>query len=131
MRKILLGNKRIYFNNKIGIILLNLMGLNWSYVTYILGICGLDFNTYIKNIPFSFLICLNNLLKLNYVILNILFKQYHARLRLKKQLGSYRGLRLKFGLPVRGQRTHSNAKTAKLQKKGSFANNNNKKGKKK
>jgi ribosomal protein S13 len=46
-------------------------------------------------------------------------------------LGSYRGLRLKFGLPVRGQRTHSNAKTAKLQKKGSFANNNNKKGKKK
>jgi small subunit ribosomal protein S13 len=31
---------------------------------------------------------------------------------------SYRGLRILQGLPVRGQRTHSNAKSAKKHKKG-------------
>jgi small subunit ribosomal protein S13 len=32
--------------------------------------------------------------------------------KILSQIASYRGIRLKKGLPVRGQRTHSNAKTA-------------------
>jgi small subunit ribosomal protein S13 len=34
-----------------------------------------------------------------------------------KQIGSYRGLRHNTGLPLRGQRTHSNAKIARKQNK--------------
>jgi small subunit ribosomal protein S13 len=33
-------------------------------------------------------------------------------------LGSYRGLRHRRGLPVRGQRTHTNARTRKGPKRG-------------
>jgi small subunit ribosomal protein S13 len=36
-------------------------------------------------------------------------------------LGSYRGLRHRKGLPVRGQRTHTNARTRKGPRKGAVA----------
>ena len=37
-------------------------------------------------------------------------------------LGCYRGLRHRRGLPVRGQRTHTNARTRKGPRKGTVAN---------
>ena len=37
-------------------------------------------------------------------------------------LGCYRGLRHRKGLPVRGQRTHTNARTRKGPRKGTVAN---------
>jgi small subunit ribosomal protein S13 len=44
-------------------------------------------------------------------------------------INSYRGIRKKKGLPVRGQRTHTNAKTArKKKKKNVFIKNKIKKG---
>jgi small subunit ribosomal protein S13 len=36
------------------------------------------------------------------------------------EIGSYRGLRHKRGLPVRGQRTHTNARTRKGPKPGAI-----------
>jgi small subunit ribosomal protein S13 len=38
------------------------------------------------------------------------------------EMGSYRGLRHRRGLPVRGQRTHTNARTRKGPRKGTVAN---------
>jgi small subunit ribosomal protein S13 len=37
-------------------------------------------------------------------------------------MGSYRGLRHRRGLPVRGQRTHTNARTRKGPRRGTVAN---------
>ena len=37
------------------------------------------------------------------------------------EMGSYRGLRHRRGLPVRGQRTHTNARTRKGPRKGAVA----------
>ena len=37
------------------------------------------------------------------------------------EMGSYRGLRHRRGLPVRGQRTHTNARTRKGPRKGTVA----------
>ena len=37
-------------------------------------------------------------------------------------IGSYRGFRHRRGLPVRGQRTHTNARTRKGPRKGTIAN---------
>ena len=39
-------------------------------------------------------------------------------------IGSYRGHRHRRGLPVRGQRTHTNARTRKGPRKGTVANKN-------
>ena len=38
------------------------------------------------------------------------------------EIGSYRGLRHRRNLPVRGQRTHTNARTCKGPRKGTVAN---------
>jgi len=38
------------------------------------------------------------------------------------EIGSYRGFRHRRNLPVRGQRTHTNARTRKGQRKGTVAN---------
>jgi len=56
-------------------------------------------------------------------IQNIIFKDYKVEGDLRKdismnikrlmEIGSYRGLRHRRGLPVRGQRTHTNARTRK------------------
>ena len=38
------------------------------------------------------------------------------------EMGSYRGLRHRRGLPARGQRTHTNARTRKGPRKGTVTN---------
>ena len=38
------------------------------------------------------------------------------------EMGAYRGLRHRCGLPVRGQRTHTNARTRKGPRRGTVAN---------
>ena len=40
-------------------------------------------------------------------------RQVQADIRRKIEIGSYKGLRHRRGLPVRGQRTHTNARTRK------------------
>ncbi|HLJ45916.1 MAG TPA: 30S ribosomal protein S13 [Bryobacteraceae bacterium] len=47
-----------------------------------------------------------------------------ASLNIKRliEMGSYRGLRHRRGLPVRGQRTHTNARTRKGPRRGTVAN---------
>jgi small subunit ribosomal protein S13 len=38
------------------------------------------------------------------------------------EMGAYRGLRHRRGMPVRGQRTHTNARTRKGPRRGTVAN---------
>lgn len=75
---------------------------------------GFSLNLKVKNLTSH---KVNQILKLteslNFVLANDLKK---LKLLQKQQLvtiKSYRGLRRKKGLPVRGQRTHTNAKTAR------------------
>jgi len=44
-------------------------------------------------------------------------REVQADIRRKVEIGSYQGLRHRRGLPVRGQRTHTNARTRKGQRK--------------
>jgi small subunit ribosomal protein S13 len=64
-------------------------------------------------------------------IRNIISDQYKTEGELRSEvqinikrlidIGSYRGIRHRKGLPVRGQRTHTNARTRKGKKKGAVA----------
>ena len=45
-----------------------------------------------------------------------------SRSLLHIEMGSYRGLRHRRGLPVRGQRSHTNARTRKGPRRGTIAN---------
>tara|TARA_B110000261_G_scaffold157349_1_gene192282 strand:+ start:4829 stop:5212 length:384 start_codon:yes stop_codon:yes gene_type:complete len=55
--------------------------------------------------------------KSNFVITNELRKLQALSLRGLIEIKSYKGLRRISGLPVRGQRTHTNGRTAKRQKR--------------
>ena len=49
-------------------------------------------------------------------------KEISMNVRRLIEIGSYRGLRHRRNLPVRGQRTHTNARTRKGPRKGTVAN---------
>ena len=49
-------------------------------------------------------------------------KETSMNLKRLIEMGSYRGLRHRRGLPVRGQRTHTNARTRKGPRRGTVAN---------
>jgi small subunit ribosomal protein S13 len=48
-------------------------------------------------------------------------REVQQDIKRKMEIGSYQGLRHRKGLPVRGQRTHTNARTRKGPKRGTVA----------
>jgi small subunit ribosomal protein S13 len=53
----------------------------------------------------------------NYQVEGDLRRETAADIRRKVEIGSYQGIRHRRGLPVRGQRTHTNARTRKGKRK--------------
>ena len=49
-------------------------------------------------------------------------KEVSLNIRRHIEMGSYRGLRHRRGMPTRGQRTHTNSRTRKGPRKGTVAN---------
>ena len=54
----------------------------------------------------------------NYKVEGDLRREVAADIRRKVEIGSYQGLRHRRGLPVHGQRTHTNARTRKGPRRG-------------
>ena len=61
-------------------------------------------------------------LEQNYKVEGDLRREVSLNIKRLMDLGCYRGLRHRKGLPVRGQRTHTNARTRKGPRKGTVAN---------
>ena len=57
-----------------------------------------------------------------YTVEGDLRRQVAMNIKRLMDLGCYRGLRHRRGLPVRGQRTHTNARTRKGPRRGTVAN---------
>ncbi len=111
--KFIINNKRVILTELLVCFLAKFYGLNWYQISYIIKLFGFSLNIRIKNIPIRYFLFLTTILQNMFQLEKILFKEYKAKLQFKKNLGTYKGLRLKYGLPCRGQRTKSNAKTAK------------------
>src|SRR5579883_2543397 len=60
--------------------------------------------------------------RIRQIIEGDLRKEVALSIRRLIEIGSYRGLRHRRNLPVRGQRTHTNARTRKGPRKGTIAN---------
>ncbi|MFA5118363.1 MAG: 30S ribosomal protein S13 [Candidatus Omnitrophota bacterium] len=63
----------------------------------------------------------NAIQKCSYKIEGDLRRDISQNIKRLTEIGSYRGMRHKKGLPVRGQRTRTNSRTRKGPKKGSMA----------
>jgi small subunit ribosomal protein S13 len=102
-------------------------------LTYIYGIgrtrsksllyrCGIDFDKKIKELTEEDVSKIRQLLEDEGAVEGDLRKEISMNIKRHIEMGSYRGLRHRRGLPVRGQRTHTNARTRKGPRRGTVAN---------
>ncbi|GAA0989122.1 MULTISPECIES: 30S ribosomal protein S13 [Nocardiopsidaceae] len=97
-------------------------------LTYIFGIgrtraletlkqTGVDGNTRVHQLSEEDLVKLREWIGANYQVEGDLRREVQGDIRRKMEIGSYQGVRHRRGLPVRGQRTQTNARTRKGKKK--------------
>jgi small subunit ribosomal protein S13 len=78
---------------------------------------GIDPNTRVKDLTDEQLLELRGHIEGTYKVEGDLRREVAADIRRKVEIGSYEGLRHRRGLPVRGQRTKTNARTRKGPKR--------------
>jgi small subunit ribosomal protein S13 len=78
---------------------------------------GIDPNTRVKDLTDAELVQLRDYIEGNYKVEGDLRREVAADIRRKVEIGSYEGIRHRRGLPVRGQRTKTNARTRKGPKR--------------
>ena len=97
-------------------------------LTYIYGIgrtraqstltaTGVDPDTRVQDLTDPQLVALRDHIEANFEVEGDLRREVQADIRRKVEIGSYQGLRHRRGLPVRGQRTHTNARSRKGPRK--------------
>ncbi len=93
-------------------------------LTYIFGIgrtraqqtadeLGIDRNTKVRDLTDEEVTRIRRHIDQAYEVEGDLRREVSQNIRRKMEIGSYQGLRHRRGLPVRGQRTHTNARTRK------------------
>ncbi|MEU8138026.1 30S ribosomal protein S13 [Streptodolium elevatio] len=93
-------------------------------LTYIFGVgrtraletlsnTGVNPDTRVRDLTEEELVKLRDWIDGNYRVEGDLRREVQADIRRKVEIGCYEGLRHRRGLPVRGQRTHTNARTRK------------------
>ena len=78
---------------------------------------GIDGNIRVKDLSDDQLVALRDYIETNFKVEGDLRREVAADIRRKVEIGSYEGLRHRRGLPVRGQRTKTNARTRKGPKR--------------
>jgi len=97
-------------------------------LTYIFGIgrtraketldgTGVSRDLHVRDLSDDDIIKLRDWIEGNYQVEGDLRREVQGDIRRKIEIGSYQGIRHRRGLPVRGQRTHTNARTRKGRKK--------------
>jgi len=102
-------------------------------LTYIYGIgrtraksilyrSGIDFNKKVADLTEEEVSKIRQILEDEGSVEGDLRKEVSLNVKRLIEMGSYRGLRHRRGLPVRGQRTHTNSRTRKGPRRGTVAN---------
>jgi small subunit ribosomal protein S13 len=97
-------------------------------LTYIFGVgrtralqtlkeTGIDGNIRVRDLSDDQLVALRDYIEGNFKVEGDLRREVAADIRRKIEIGSYEGVRHRKGLPVRGQRTKTNARTRKGPKR--------------
>ena len=92
-------------------------GIGLTTSRKILKDTGIDPNKRVYELTEDEISTLNKEIQANYVVEGELRKIVQLNIKELMDLGCYRGLRHRRGLPVRGQRTKTNARTRKGKKK--------------
>lgn len=92
-------------------------GIGPKFAAEVLAKAGVDGELRANEVPEASLAQINSVIDSGYLVEGALRRQVGQNIQRLKDIKSYRGDRHRKGLPVRGQRTQSNARTRKGKKK--------------
>jgi small subunit ribosomal protein S13 len=92
-------------------------GIGLTSARKILETVGIDLNKRVKDLSDADVASIQREISANYKVEGERRKEIRLDIKRLQEIGSYRGLRHKRGLPVRGQRTKTNARTRKGPRK--------------
>jgi small subunit ribosomal protein S13 len=92
-------------------------GIGPKFAKDILAEAGVDGDQRSNQVDEAKLAQINAIIDSNYLVEGALRRQVQQNIQRLKEIHAYRGERHRKGLPVRGQRTQSNARTRKGKKK--------------
>ncbi|MFJ6651232.1 30S ribosomal protein S13 [Microbacterium sp. NPDC091313] len=104
-------------DKRVVIALTYIYGVGRTRSNEILAATQIDENIRVKDLTDDQLVALRDHIEGTYKVEGDLRREVAADIRRKVEIGSYEGLRHRRGLPVRGQRTKTNARTRKGPKR--------------
>ena len=102
---------------RVEIALTYIYGIGRTRSVKILDDTKVDKNIRVKDLSDDQLVSIRDYIEGNYKVEGDLRRDVAADIRRKVEIGSYEGIRHRKGLPVRGQRTKTNARTRKGPKR--------------
>ena len=102
---------------RVEIALTYIYGVGRTRATETLTATGISPDVRVKDLDDAQLVALRDYLEGNFKLEGDLRREVAADIRRKVEIGSYEGIRHRRGLPVRGQRTKTNARTRKGPKR--------------
>jgi small subunit ribosomal protein S13 len=108
-------------NKRIEIGLTYIYGIGRSLANKILSATGVSPNTKVRELNDDETNKIRKVIEEQHRVEGDLRKEISFNIKRLMEIGSYRGLRHRRGLPVRGQRTHTNARTRKGPRRGAIA----------
>lgn len=103
---------------RVEIALTNIYGIGRSTSQKILNEAGVDWDKRAGELTESDVVKIREIIDRNHKVEGELRRELAMNIKRLMDLGSYRGLRHRRSLPVRGQRTHTNARTRKGPRRG-------------
>jgi len=94
-----------------------IFGIGRSRSREILAAVGINPDLRVKDLDEAQTVAIRDYIDGNLKVEGDLRREVAADIRRKVEIGSYQGIRHRRGLPVRGQRTHTNARTRKGPRK--------------
>jgi small subunit ribosomal protein S13 len=107
----------IPLNKRVEIGLTYIYGVGRSQSNSLLQKVGIDPDTYVKNLTDDEVIKLRDAIDTDLVVEGDLRRERSQNVKRLMEIGAYRGLRHRRGLPVNGQRTKTNGRTRKGPKR--------------
>ena len=104
-------------DKRLEVALTYIYGIGRTRALAILSGTGVSPDIRVKDLDDPALVKLRDFIEGNYKIEGDLRREVAADIRRKVEIGCYQGIRHRRGLPVRGQRTHTNARTRKGPRK--------------
>lgn len=100
-------------NKRIEVALTYIFGIGTPTARQTLQSAGVNPDTRVKNLTEAEITKLRNYIEKNFKVEGELRREVSQSIRRLIEIGAYRGVRHRRGLPVRGQRTHTNSRTRK------------------